>query len=158
VPILSTLIAWFAFTALAYLVEMICGAVLLYKDHSGQELESGNVYRRLVLWPGRVSSWMAACTGTVAGLSTIWIKYAWVYPMGWSNSVRFVAKSTVHMSDLDQVVTMVGGLLAFLFSMYDAVKERRKAHVRKNESVAPPAVWSVPGIASSRLLSAAASP
>jgi uncharacterized metal-binding protein len=56
VPILSTLIAWFTFTALAYLVEVIYGAVLLYKDHSSQELESGNFYRRSGLWPGRVSS------------------------------------------------------------------------------------------------------
>jgi len=134
VPILSILIVWFTFTALAYLIEVTYGAVLLYKHYSSQELESGNFYRRSMLWPGRVSSWMAACTGTVAGVFIFWIKYAWIYPIGRSKSVRFIPKSTVSISDLDQVVTLLAGLIALLFSMYDAVKERRKAHARKNEA------------------------
>jgi hypothetical protein len=129
IPMFVILIAWFALAALAYLVEVIYGTVLLYKDSSGRELESGNSRKRQVLKPGRVSSWMAACTGIVAGLATVWVKYGWIYPMGWSNSVRFVAKSTVRISDLDQVVTMVGGVLALYFSILDAVKERRKARV-----------------------------
>jgi len=133
VPMFSILIAWFALTVLAYLVEVVYNSVVLYKARSSRELESGNVRARRALKPGRVNSWMAACTGMVVGCSTVWVKYAWIYPMGWSRSVRFMGKTTVRMSDLDQVVTMIGGLLTLCFSIHDAIRERRKANIQENE-------------------------
>jgi hypothetical protein len=40
--------------------------------------------------------------------------------------VRFTPRSTANVLDLDQIVTATGGFLALLFSLHDALKERRE--------------------------------
>ena len=58
-------------------------------------------------------------------------KYGWGYPMSsYMTVVRVVPHSNASISDLDQFVTALGGLVALLISLRDAFKERRRARVR----------------------------
>ena len=121
---------WVAATAIAYLFEISYAFVLDHRRHDNQEVESASMRIGRAFLPGHISSWMAACTGIVAGFVTIFVKYLWIYPIYSATSFRLAAKTLFSLSELDQVVTMLGGLLALAFSIRDAVKERRLANAR----------------------------
>lgn len=130
IPFLITISCWNILIVLVYLLELLSGMLLVFKKPSQPEVESGQTLISQILRPGRFSSWMAGGSAVVVGFGAFWIKYAWVYPWGIFNSVRFAPRSTSRFSDLDQVVAGIGGAVALLFSLLDAYKERKKAKSR----------------------------
>ena len=69
---------------------------------------------------------MAGCSTLVIVTCSFCIKYLWE-SSAIGNSMRFAAMTGAAITDLDQFVTAIGGLLTLLFSLHDAFKEIRKA-------------------------------
>jgi hypothetical protein len=114
-----------------YLVEMAWGVAA-----AGGRAAGGGVVGAVgrVLWPGRVSRWMAAVSGVAVAGASVWIKYGGMYPAEWRfHAFRFVPKSVARMGDLDQVVAMLGGLVTLGFSGWDAYRGRRTVGQRDEE-------------------------
>ena len=131
IPFFGIFTCWYLLTVFVYLLEVLSGMLVILRKASQPEIESGKTLNWRVFWPGRFSSWMSGCSALVAGIGTLWIKYGWIYPtvLGRS-SVRVLPRSTVRIADLDQVVAVMGGFVALLFSLLDAFKERKKAKLR----------------------------
>jgi hypothetical protein len=125
IPFLGVLICCFGFTTVIYLVEVVWGIWLGAANKNEPEIESGMTVGCETFMPGRISSGIAGCVALVAAGSTFWAKYFWMYAMA-GNSMRFAPRSTANVLDLDQIVTATGGFLALLFSLHDALKERRE--------------------------------
>lgn len=87
---------------------------------------AGDGVVRGVLWPGRVSRWMAAGLGVAVVGCAVGIKYGGMYPAEWRfHAFRFVPKGVARMGDLDQVVAVLGGLVTLGFSGWDVYRSRR---------------------------------
>lgn len=79
-----------------------------------------------VLWPGRVTRWIAAGLGVAVAGCSVGVKYGGMYPAEWRfHAFRFVPKGVARMGDLDQVVAVVGGLVTLGFSGWDVYRSRR---------------------------------
>jgi hypothetical protein len=130
IPFFGVLVCWNLLTVFVYLVEVLSSMLLVLTKTSQPEIESGRTLNWRIFWPGRFSSWMSGCSALVAGIGTFWIKYFWIYPFFGFNSIRLVPRSSVSVSDLDQVVTVMGGVVALLLSLVDAFEGRKKAKKR----------------------------
>jgi len=122
---------WHLLILLVYIFEVAFGVLVsaLYLGRHREVHESATEspsLARKILWPGRVSSWMSAVSAAVIAASSIWIKYGSMYPSEWRfHAFRFIPKSTVELSELDQVVAVLGGLTTLVFSAYDAYRQRK---------------------------------
>ncbi|OCK93527.1 uncharacterized protein K441DRAFT_678144 [Cenococcum geophilum 1.58] len=125
-PLLIISLCWYSLTSVVYLVEVLSVMLRIFATDNDTEPESGKAFQWHRLSPGRISCWMAGCSTLVIGTCSFCIKYLWQYSAS-GNSMRFAAMTGAAITDLDQFVTAIGGLLTLLFSLHDAFKEIRKA-------------------------------
>lgn len=128
-PLFCALISMAAITIVVYLAELLSSSVSLCAPTTTSGVDRETYDRGRMIRLGRLGSWCAACTGVVTTSSVFYMKYAYASDRLWLSPIRFVAKSNISMKDLDQVVTVAGGAIALAFSIYDAIKERRKRTV-----------------------------
>lgn len=74
-----------------------------------------------------LSSPFSLLSTVLTGIGALWIKYMWDYawPIQPGHQFRFVPKSDIPLSDTEQVVSAIGGLITLLYSLYDAFKASR---------------------------------
>lgn len=108
---------WYGVMVGVWGVEMVWGVLW---EAAGDGVVRG------VLWPGRVSRWMAAGLGVAVAGCAVGIKYGGMYPAEWRfHAFRFVPKGVARTGDLDQVVAVLGGLVTLGFSGWDVYRSRR---------------------------------
>ncbi|KAJ4346601.1 uncharacterized protein N0V89_010532 [Didymosphaeria variabile] len=128
-PFIIAMSSWYLLMVVVYPLETLLGVLRALKTVNQADTEAGTTLTWRILRPGRLSSWMAGCSALVSNIGAIWIKYGSIYPYyPYSAYVtRFVPRSTAKPTDLDQVVAGLGGGVALLFSLLDALRERKKA-------------------------------
>jgi len=126
VPLLIISFCWYSLTSVVYLVEVLSVMLRIFATDKDTHPESGKAFQWHRLSPGRISCWMAGFSTLVISTSSFCIKYLWQYNAS-GNAMKFAAMTGAAITDLDQIVTAIGGLVTLLFSVHVAFKEIRKA-------------------------------
>jgi hypothetical protein len=124
-PLLIISFCWYLLTSVVYLVEVLSVILRIFAIDRNSDLESGKAFQWHRLSSGRISCWIAGCATLVISTSSFYIKYLWENNAS-GNGMRFAAMTDAAVTDLDQIVTAIGGIVTLLFSLHLAFKERRK--------------------------------